>query len=341
VHGGINDETLLDFSISVNPFIPQFIQEALENSIKFQNRYTYVEWAEEDFKKHFGQDSVIVAGTTEALHILGWTVMKNATVVIPQPNYTEYERVASFSAKNIIKPWTFQQDEDYFAKIDKTIEKEYKQGGKIVLITGNPNNPTGSYTDFSEFSKYCMRKYGNDVLIIIDESFVDFVQPGRTQSSPPSNTILLRTFTKILGIPGVRIGYVRSNLTDLFKKYRMPWAIGGTGYSVVKSVTKNYNEYLDFVIQSAQYFEKERSKFKKLTKLESKTNYLVIEVKDADAFQIFAHANKLHVRVMKDFGMESCVRIGLRRETENDKMRKVIEEWFSHRGVVGKTVHLH
>ena len=84
MHGGVKEENVVDFSISVNTFIPDFI--ILEDNLKYEKKYTYVEWIEEDFRKIFGEESIIIAGATEAFHIIGWTIMRDASVIIPQPN---------------------------------------------------------------------------------------------------------------------------------------------------------------------------------------------------------------------------------------------------------------
>lgn len=342
MHGGINDEMLIDFSISVNPFIPDFVVKALKESVKYEKMYTYVEWLEDEFRKKFGIDSVIVAGATEAFHIIGWTFMKDAVVIIPEPNYTEYERVARFSASKIVKIRVFQSEEDYFERIDKVIFEERKNSSRCVLITGNPNNPTGEYTDFSDFAKDIYKKYGKEVLIILDEAFIDFVPKDEQfelcELDNLDNLIIVRTFTKILGVPGVRIGYVKSrSFKEIFEKYRMPWGIGGSGYAVLKSLMENFDDYEAFLSESSEYFKKEREEFKNFSFFNSKTNYLVIDVGDSEEFQKFMHRNGLHVRTMEDFGMDGFVRVGLKDRVANEKLRRLVEEWYFHRGVEEKT----
>jgi len=151
MHGGVKDENIIDFSISINAYIPDFI--VLEDNLRYERKYTYVEWIEEDFRKIFGEECIIVAGATEAFHIIGWTLMRNASVIIPQPNYTEYERVAKFSSTNIRKVWILENKGLRVERLLPIIDEEVKKYGKVVLITGNPNNPTGIYSDLSELDR--------------------------------------------------------------------------------------------------------------------------------------------------------------------------------------------
>ncbi|MEN3043220.1 MAG: aminotransferase class I/II-fold pyridoxal phosphate-dependent enzyme, partial [Fervidobacterium sp.] len=212
MHGGVKDENTIDFSISVNTFVPDFIKAGFGNVLKYETRYTYVEWIEKDFKNLFGEDCTIVAGATEALQIIGWTIMKDACVLIPLPNYTEYEKIAKFSSSYVK---TVRILEDGRLNMDcllQSVEKELKKPEKIVIVLGNPNNPTGIYQDLNGFLKD-LQYYSEKITVIVDEAFVDFVPNEFLRHIDLDifeNVIILRTFTKILGIPGVRIGYVKT-----------------------------------------------------------------------------------------------------------------------------------
>lgn len=135
MHGGIRDETLVDFSISVNPMVPDFFNELDKKVRRYVRRYNYAEWLEKDFRKFFGDDAVIVAGATEALHIFGWSAFKNATTIIPQPAYSEYERVAKFSSSRVLTPWIVENGRINLDILRNVIYKEALQGEKIFCIT--------------------------------------------------------------------------------------------------------------------------------------------------------------------------------------------------------------
>ncbi len=334
VHGGVKDENILDFSISVNPFLPEFVLQKLEK--KFQNlrRYTYVEWLEGEFRKHFGSNSVITGGATEAFHILGWTLMENAHVIIPSPNYTEYERVARFKAKEIVKVNYIEAKEIEFDILKNTLEaiaNKLRKYGKIILITGNPNNPTGIYKDYSILLEWSLSKYETDVIFVIDEAFIDFV-PEKLRIELDEriypNLIVIRSFTKILGLPGVRVGYVKSvQFKELFEKYRMPWAIGGDGYTLLEAIMENKEKYENFVRQTQQYFAEQRERFSEFIYFPSLTNYIVVKVGDVKKFIVKLNEKRMHARPMFDFGMNDSVRIGLKRPEHNEKILKFLILW--------------
>lgn len=329
MHGGVKEENIIDFSISINAFTPDFI--VLEDNLKYEKKYTYVEWIEEDFRKVFGHDSVIVAGATEAFNIIGWTIMRDASVVIPQPNYTEYERMATFSSANVRKVWMLEEKTLKFERLLSVIDEEVRKYGKVVLITGNPNNPTGIYEDISKFIKTIYNLYSDRVIVVLDEAFIDFVTKENITPidlDKFENVILVRTFTKILGIPGVRIGYVKTKkYQHIFENYRSPWAIGGMGYGVIEQIIKNYREYERFIEDTATYYDKERQKFNEFIQFPSSTNYFVCHVRDEEKWFEFAKKNNVHTRKMDDFGMEGYIRIGLKSRKENEFLYELLKSY--------------
>src|SRR4051812_35965490 len=88
-----------------------------------------------------------------------------------------------------------------------------------LLFLCNPNNPTGTINSAAEVSRLLTR-VPDDVLVVVDEAYIEFVdQPdypdllsalrdlGAGKSGGRSNIILLRTFAKIYGLAGLRLGY--------------------------------------------------------------------------------------------------------------------------------------
>ncbi len=332
MHGGIRDETLIDFSISVNPMVPDFLKELDKKVRRYVRRYNYAEWLEQDFRKFFGDDAVIVAGATEALHILGWSVFKNATTIIPQPAYSEYERVAKFASSRVLTPWIIENGWINLDTLRATIYKEALHGEKIFVLLGNPNNPTGLYNPISRFVQHISEEFDNQVEFIIDEAFIDFVpQAEREELSKFDipNLTLIRTFTKILGLPGIRVGYVTGKFSQLVERYRMPWAIGADGFALVEQIMENYEQFKTFLEESALFFEMQRKLFSGFARFNSKTNYFLLFVGDVCKFLTLAQTKGMYFRRTDDFGFPGCVRVGLKDEATNLKLKEFLEWYFS------------
>lgn len=333
-HGGINKETIIDFSVSINPLKPDFLKGIFKLGEEYSSKYTYIEWLEEDFKNVFGEDCEIFAGATEVLQIIGFKSLEDAEVIIPTPNYGEYERVAQFNENKIYKVSIVDFDNrrlDYerILRLSKKIRTKSRK--KMYVMLSNPNNPTGIYAELDDLVRE-LENYG--VTCIIDESFIDFVSEELKEKynlDNFENVIRIRTFTKILGYPGIRIGYAKSKkFSEFLKQYRSPWGVGSLGYLAIQEIIKNYSKFLEFKVLTQRYISQERERFQRYAYFPSSVNYFVIKVGNSfdntKEFLNFINNNGMHVRTMYDFGMESFVRIGLKNANENAKLiQKLVE----------------
>ncbi len=320
IHGGVKQKDFLDFSISVNPLKPSWLSELDLSQIY---RYTYVEWLEEDFRKKFGDDAVLTAGASEALQIIGWELLKDATLIVPIPNYYEYFRIAEFSNSQVVQIKVFDDEfKNYdFSKVYSTAKQLRARNKKVVFITSNPNNPVGKFLDLSQLLNELILL---DVLCVIDESFIDFVPKQVVEEFEKSikftdKLIRIRTFTKIFAVPGIRVGYVKSHsYQDVFLQRRVPWGIGGIGYSFLELLLKNDCE--EFIKETVEYVQKEKSRFEKFNVVESDVNYFLLKVKNVDALLLKLANEKIAVRDARNFGIGNYVRIGLKDTLANEKL---------------------
>ena len=318
IHGGSKNENLIDFSISVNPFTPGWIDAMFERCKSITRRYTYVEWIEDEFRQKFDRDAVIVAGATEAFQIIGFTLMREANVITPSPSYGEYERVASYNARQIHKIPPKNIVELDLEKIHKVATESVKNN-RTILILGNPNNPTGKYLHLKDMVTDLANR---GVIVIVDEAFVDFVDDSKREKISHPNVIRLRTFTKSYGMPGIRVGYVISeNFKGLFERYRSPWVIGGCGYAFLEFLLKDDGKFLK---ESTEIIRKEAKRFEKIG-MRTDANFGILKFKDPKSFQKKLDVIGIHVRNCESFGLKDRIRISIRTPKENDKLFETLE----------------
>lgn len=119
---------------------------------------------------------------------------------VPRPTFGEYKR--SFPDATLYED-TFGFDLD-------AVAKEVPAGGTLVVV--NPNNPTGTLV--RSRALFDLAKSRPDLLLLVDESFLDFArEPSLVEmleTEPLRNVLVLKSLSKTLGIPGVRLGYVYS-----------------------------------------------------------------------------------------------------------------------------------
>ena len=132
-------------------------------------------------------------------------------VISGDPCYMSLVQVAKASGGNW-KP--IKLTKDFQHDLD-AMEAAIDADTKLVYIT-NPNNPTGTLTDTKKLYDFCDR-VSDKVPIFIDEAYIELSEGGLNNSMAPlvakgKNVFVARTFSKIYGMAGLRIGYMLGNL---------------------------------------------------------------------------------------------------------------------------------
>jgi len=98
-----------------------------------------------------------------------------------------------------------------------------------VIFIANPNNPTGTWLDENSLESFIV-DIPDNIIIVLDEAYVEYVsEPGYPDSIPwitkYPNLIVTRTFSKVYGLAGLRIGYSVSHpeVADLLNRVRQPF----------------------------------------------------------------------------------------------------------------------
>ncbi len=100
-----------------------------------------------------------------------------------------------------------------------------------IIFIANPNNPTGTIVSAGEFSDF-MKRVPEDVVVCVDEAYFEFVESGEFPDTlsyirEGRPVLLLRTFSKIYGLAGLRIGYgvAHPSLIDYLNRVRQPFNV--------------------------------------------------------------------------------------------------------------------
>jgi len=154
------------------------------------------------------ENVLIAAGSTDILEKTAFALcMKGGNVISADPSYLSLVKTATAIGatwKNI--PLKADYSHDLVA-----MEKAIDGDTKLVYIC-NPNNPTGTLTPIEELKAFCKR-VNSKVPIFIDEAYLELLDDGDKQStvgliSEGYDIIVCRTFSKIHGMAGLRIGYM-------------------------------------------------------------------------------------------------------------------------------------
>jgi histidinol-phosphate aminotransferase len=154
------------------------------------------------------ENVLLAAGSTDILEKTAFALcMKGGNVVSADPSYLSLVKTATAIGatwKNIPLKADYSHD---LAAMEKAIDADTK----LVYIC-NPNNPTGTLTPFDDIMSFCKR-VNSKVPIFIDEAYLELLDNGDKQSTvglinEGYDVIVCRTFSKIHGMAGLRIGYM-------------------------------------------------------------------------------------------------------------------------------------
>ena len=121
--------------------------------------------------------------------------------------------------------------ENNFTISIENILKKVTNKTKIVFLA-NPNNPTGTFITKKQITKL-RKKLRSNILLVVDDAYFEYVKlknysPGLNLFKNYKNVVMTRTFSKIYGLAGLRIGwgYSSKNIINALNKIKPPFNVG-------------------------------------------------------------------------------------------------------------------
>ena len=150
------------------------------------------------------QGILIGNGSNELTYTLGLVFISSGTrVLLPRPMFSIYERVVNLCGGEVI---SVPPRENLQFDTEGILNAIYRTSPSIVVVT-SPNNPTSLVIPFEEVKSIADAASG---IVLVDEAYVEFTDEPSIFSvlDDYPNVLLLRTFSKALGLAGLRIGYL-------------------------------------------------------------------------------------------------------------------------------------
>jgi histidinol-phosphate aminotransferase len=232
----------------------------------------------------------------------------------------------------------YSKENNFTISVDDILKKVTKKT-KIVFLA-NPNNPTSTYVDKKKLL-FLRKKLRSNILLVVDDAYFEYVKQkdyssGLQLFSNFKNVIVTRTFSKIYGLAGLRVGwgYGSKEIINSLNQYKPPFNINSPALSAAEAAIKD-NAWLNNEIKHVnKWNDKFYKEFKKLNIATNKsfTNFLLInfdKVKKNSSiiFKLLASAGIL-VRKMDNYGIKNSLRVTIGKNDENKKLilklRKVI-----------------
>ena len=292
---GIEPYEVVDFSANINPLGPsQRGLDALNSQLRYISHYP--DATNDDvlnaIADTYGMDKhqiIVGNGAAELLYAIcrlpGYT-----GAFVPAPGFSEYKEALEAS-KIPVRDIFYRPREDdnglpyfevpYLAL--ETFAAELKgQDGRIIVFLGNPNNPDGTLLDKDHIRTVASMLKDANSLLVIDESFIDFVGNDPLQDNEYSmrslvnefdNIIVVHSFTKFYAVPGLRIGAAFTNKTLItqLQQYIPSWSVN----TLAQAYTKAALNDADYIKRTKQELNEERAfMYNALDAIEEITVYL-------------------------------------------------------------------
>ena len=280
-----------------------------------------------NYKKLNKDELVLCNGTDELIDLVIRVFCEPGKdkIITLNPTYGMYEVSAKI---NNVKNVKIDLDHNFQIDIEK-VKSQFDDLTKIIFIT-NPNNPTGNC--FNEDSIIEIIKSFNGI-VFIDEAYIDYSNNSLiSKVNMYQNLIISQTFSKALGLAGIRlgVGYSNSNLISYLKKVKPPYNVNLlTEKKAIENISSTYldNSQIKETILERNKLEKKLENFPFVKKVyPSDSNFLLVKVANANNVYKFLLDNGIVVRNRSQIkGCEECLRITVGTPKQNNLLINVLK----------------
>ena len=337
---GKNENDIIDFSSNVNPHIisdlGKYVLEGLEKSRSYPDiNYTNLRNNISDYIKVDSELIIPGNGATEIIYLLMKSIKRRLAIL--NPTFSEYGRGAKLNNLEIID-FHLKEENNFSIDLDE-IQKNMDKFDSLFVC--NPNNPNGKVKDLNELLNLMIE---NDKLLIVDETFMEFVGEEEKYSlinkiKQTPNLFILKAVTKFFGMPGLRLGYGVTSNKHIIKniyEYKEPWTINSFAENLSNYLFKD-KEYIngskDYYINERKFMLEELRKISRLKVYDTDTNFVLIKLDDDEAnslkLELFEKYNILIRDASNFIGLDkSYIRVAIKSHNDNkvliESLRKIL-----------------
>lgn len=283
-------------------------------------------------KEGVSRDQVMMGpGSSDLLEKTALVLFQQGgNVVSADPSYMSLVSVAEAAGGN----WkAVKLTEDYQHDLE-AMEDAIDKDTKLVYIT-NPNNPTATVTNTEKLRSFC-RRVSKKVPVFVDEAYLELSEEELDSSMAPlvaegNDVYVARTFSKIHGMAGLRMGYMLGNSKSLERINEITrGGMGITGPSIAAaSASMDDEEYLadcKAKIASARKFTTDYLDSRGMTYMPSETNFIIFPINmEGDDFLEKIYDKKIVVRAFKFWDQNWC-RVSMGKPEEMKIFTEALDE---------------
>ena len=287
-------------------------------------------------KLKVGADNLIFGnGSDEIIDIIIKTFcQEDEEILTSEISFLEYKIIAQQNGR-LVRTVPLKDFKYDLSALRKNIGPKTR-----VIFIANPNNPTGSYVHKKEVEDFLLSLPEN-ILVVFDEAYFEFVDRKDFPDvlkyiEKGKNVMILRTFSKIYGLAGLRIGYgiAKKEIIQYLERCRQPFNVNLLAQEAAQAALSD----TDFVKKSKKIAtEGKKYLYQSLKELgieyvPSATNFILLNLK-RDGIEVFKKLlqHGVIIRDMYQYGLKNFIRVTIGTEKENRKfvtaLKKVLRNF--------------
>ncbi|HVQ21627.1 MAG TPA: histidinol-phosphate transaminase, partial [Terrimicrobiaceae bacterium] len=315
---GLQPEEIIKLASNENPLGPSpkalaAMREALERSHFYPDGGGWALRGAIAEKVGLSRENVILGnGSNEIIEFIGHAFLRPGDEVITARHaFAVYTLMAQlFGAKTVEVP-----DPGFTHDLEAMLAAISQRTRQVFIA--NPNNPTGTMVGQDAIDRF-MDRVPEEVLVIFDEAYYEFLE------SPPDvlkyvrdgrNVVVMRTFSKIQGLAGLRIGYglASGEIAGILQKTRQPFnanAIAQAGAAAGMQDEEHMQKTRELTRQGRDFLQSEFSSMN-LEFVPSAANFVLVRVGDGDKIFEALLRRGLIVRAMRSYKLPEWIRVSV------------------------------
>ncbi|HEY0450351.1 histidinol-phosphate transaminase [Actinophytocola sp.] len=287
---GESGQQLVDFCIPCNPYFPtpemfDELASNLEMVLKFYP--SDADTIAAQLARVLGLNPATLAMSNGSTELITWMdhLWIHSSVAIPIPTFGRWTDQPMETGKRV-DMFPLREIDGFALNLDAYVRFIRERGSRVAVLC-NPNNPDGGYIARRDIIRF-MDELTDLDLVVIDESFIDFVDAEHNPSvaheaSIRPNVVVLKSLGKNFGLHGIRFGYLVANpgLAGKMRKTLPKWNLNSLAEAVVFMLRDHGAEYqqsLDLLARDRYAMGSLLSRLPDLTVYPSQANFLLVKL---------------------------------------------------------------
>lgn len=265
------------------------------------------DWVPEGVLVGNGSNEVIQAALTVS-------VAPDAAVVVPQPTFALYRLLTGVLGGRYVP---VPLGPDYAFDVDALVEAVRRERATVVVLT-SPNNPTGSALPDGAVERML---FETDALVVCDEAYQDFGGPTAVPLLKRSaRLIVLRTFSKAMGMAGLRFGYALAHpdLSREVAKAKLPYNVNVITLAAAEVVLDHAERFRAIhraVVAERDRFQRALAGIPGIRVFPSQANFVLFRPERLPARAVFRRLIDEYGILVRDVsagaGLTECLRVSI------------------------------